>query len=106
MFRERMDWRQDLRCVAFTLCEESRLRSTLHIQRPPLSTVGSRLGGTNRCTLAVSCRSEETNAFCRYPVRRRTSQIPTKLALVRKSTRPNVLTDDAVVAEEEGFDPA
>jgi predicted nucleic acid-binding protein len=53
MRRGRMDWWQDLRRFASILREESRLRSNLHFQHPPLSTIGSRLGGPDRRALAV-----------------------------------------------------
>ena len=82
-----MDWRQDLRRVAFTLCEESRLQSTLHIQRPPL---GSRLGGTDRCTLAVSCQCEEKSwSTCRPVSKLSNTSVPSWLVrVVIASCRP------------------
>ena len=103
MFRERMDWRQDLRRFAFTRCEESRLRSNLHFQRSPLSTVGSRLGGTDRRTLAVH-----------VGVKRRTRSTTTRNAdefrrfsqsqVFREEIRADVLMDLCDMAGEEGFD--
>ncbi len=46
-----MDWWQDLRRFASILREESGLRSNLYFQHPPLSTIGSGLGGPDHGSL-------------------------------------------------------